>query len=128
MRERHLDWREIVDPVEPFLHAVNERLAQQIQEFDRLLDSAAPSREIPGLLLLDSQRPVRYYRGRWVEPASQSGRFVARRSQMYGAPLWCYAQMHDGNPEKFIDLPLARSRWHGFDEAWHLQMAIDAER
>src|SRR5436190_2276038 len=32
--ERHLDWREIVEPVEPFLHAVNQRLAQQIQAFD----------------------------------------------------------------------------------------------
>lgn len=34
LRERHLDWREIVEPVEPFLHAVNQRLAEQIQEFD----------------------------------------------------------------------------------------------
>lgn len=29
-----MDWREIVEPVEPFLHAVNRRLAEQIQEFD----------------------------------------------------------------------------------------------
>ncbi len=32
--ERHLDWREIIGPVEPFLNAVNQRLADQIQEFD----------------------------------------------------------------------------------------------
>ena len=32
--ERHLDWREIAEPVEPFLHAVNQRLAEQIREFD----------------------------------------------------------------------------------------------
>jgi hypothetical protein len=105
-----------------------EAARKQIHQFDRLLDSAAPSWAIPGLLLLDPQRPVRYYRGRWVEPASQSGRFVARRSQMYGAQLWCYAQVRDGNPEKFIDLPPATSRWRGCDAAWHLQMAIDAER
>lgn len=34
LRERRLDWREIVEPVEPFLHAVNQRLVAQIQEFD----------------------------------------------------------------------------------------------
>jgi octaprenyl-diphosphate synthase len=32
--ERRLDWREIIEPVEPFLQAVNQRLADQIQEFD----------------------------------------------------------------------------------------------
>jgi len=34
LRERRLDWREIVEPVEPFLHAVNQRLGDQIREFD----------------------------------------------------------------------------------------------
>src|SRR5688500_2638840 len=34
LRERRLDWREIIEPVEPFLLAVNQRLADQIQEFD----------------------------------------------------------------------------------------------
>ena len=29
-----MDWREIIEPVEPFLLAVNQRLADQIQEFD----------------------------------------------------------------------------------------------
>jgi octaprenyl-diphosphate synthase len=32
--ERRLDWREIIEPIEPFLDAVNRRLADQIQEFD----------------------------------------------------------------------------------------------
>jgi len=106
----------------------SESASEQIQRLNRLLDSAAPSYDIPGLLLLDSHRPVRYYRGRWVKPASQSGRFVARRDQMYGAQLWCYTQVRDGNPEKLIDFPLPKSRWRGCDEAWYLQMAIDAER
>lgn len=98
------------------------------EKMDRLLDSAKASHEIPGLLLLESGRPVRYYRGRWVEPASQSGRFVARRDQKYGAQLWCYAELDHGYPQKFVDLPIAGNRWRGCDEAWHLQMAIDAER
>lgn len=101
---------------------------KQVQQWDDLLDSATPSRDVPGLLLLDAQRPVRYYRGRWVEPASQSGRFVARRNQMYGAQLWSYTELRNGNPERLVDLPLPKNRWRGCDEAWYLQMAIDAER
>jgi hypothetical protein len=101
---------------------------QHVSRLDRLLDAARPSRDVPGLLLLDPERSVRYYRGRWVEPRSQSGRFVARRSQAYGAHLWCYVQLRNGNPERLIDLPIAGSRWRGCDEAWYLQMAIDAKR
>lgn len=95
---------------------------------DHALDVVAPSREIPGLVLLDPTKPVRYYRGRWIEPRAQTGRFVARRKQAYGADLWCYVQLTDGQPERMIDLPQPSSRWRGCDEAWHLQMAIDAQR
>ena len=105
-----------------------ETCAQHVARLDRLLDAAQPSRDVPGLLLLDPMRSVRYYRGRWVEPRGQSGRFVARRSQAYGADLWCYLEMRDGSPERLIDLPAGESRWRGCDEAWHLQMAIDALR
>jgi hypothetical protein len=105
-----------------------ETPTQHIASFDQLLESAPPSRDIPGLVLLDPQRPVRYYRGRWTEPRSQSGRFVGRRSQAYGANLWCYVELRDGNPIRFIDLPKSGSRWRGCDEAWRLQMAIDATR
>lgn len=105
-----------------------ETPAQHVARLSRLLDAAQPSRDVPGLSLLDSARAVRYYRGRWMEPCAQSGRFVARRRQAYGADLWCYVEMHDGNPERLIDLPLAGSRWRGCDEAWRLQMAIDAQR
>lgn len=95
---------------------------------DRALDDALPSRDIPGLLLLDPTKPVRYYRGRWTEPDTQTGRFMARRQQAYGADLWCYVQLTNGHPERMIDLPQHGSRWRGCDEAWHLQMAIDAQR
>lgn len=105
-----------------------ESAGQHLSRIDRLLDGAQPSRDVPGLILIDSERPVRYYRGRWVEPRSQSGRFVARRSQAYGAQLWCYVQLLDGNPERLIDFPIDGSRWRGCDEAWRLQMAIDAQR
>jgi len=101
---------------------------QHLSRLDRLLSSAEPSRDIPGLQLLETERPVRYYRGRWVEPKTHSGRFVARRHQAYGADLWCYVELRDGHPERLIDLPIANSKWRGCDEGWRLQMAIDAER
>ena len=102
--------------------------SQAVAAGDRALDDVPPSRDIPGLLLLDPTKPVRYYRRRWTEPNAQTGRFVARRQQAYGADLWCYVHLINGHPERMIDLPRRGSRWRGCDEAWHLQMAIDAQR
>jgi len=102
-----------------------ETPARRVSRLNSVLDAAPPSRDVPGLSLLDPQRPIRHYRGRWTEPRAKSGRFVARRSQAYGADLWCYAQLRDGNPERIVDLPVAGSRWRGCDEAWHVQLAID---
>ena len=105
-----------------------ESPAQHLARLDRLLDAAQPSRDVPGLSLLDWERPVRYYPGRWASTGSLSGRFVARREQAYGGDLWCYIEMSDGRPDRLVDLPLADSRWRGCDDAWRLQMAIDANR
>jgi hypothetical protein len=98
---------------------------EHVSRVDALLNAADPATSIPGLLLLDSTRSVWYYRGRWAEPKAQTGRFVARRSQAYGADLWCYVQIRSGVPERFIDLPLTSGRRRGCDEAWRVQMAID---
>jgi len=103
-----------------------EKPSQLIARADTLLDRATPSREIAGLTVIDSARPVRYYRGRWCEPKKLSGNFVGRRSQAYGADLWCYVHILEGRPVKMIDLPLKGSRWRGCDEAWHLQLALDS--
>jgi hypothetical protein len=99
-----------------------------LTHFDGLLDKASPSGAIPGLLLLDSARPVTYYNGRWTEVRRHSGRYLARRPQAYGSPLWCYVQLDNGAPRQLVDLPTAGSNWRGCDEAWRLQMAIDAQR
>jgi hypothetical protein len=99
-----------------------------LAHLDRLLDDARPSMTIPGLIVLEPSRPPQYYRGRWVEPRAQTGRFIGRRSQAYGADLWCYVQAREGRPERFVDLPLPGSAARGCDEAWRIQMAIDAQR
>ena len=105
-----------------------ETATQHLQALDDRLSAAQPSRDVPGLLLLDSAKSVHYYRGRWAQPKAQSGRFVARRSQAYGADLWCYVEMSNGNPLRLLDFPVDASRWRGCDEAWRLQLAVDASR
>ena len=99
-----------------------------LSRLDALLDEAPPSGDVPGLILLEPSRPVRYYRGRWTELHAQSGRFVARRRQAYGADLWCYVQVKHGLAERFVDFPAKGSRLRGCDEAWRAQMAVDARR
>jgi len=99
-----------------------------VARMDASLDRSQPAGTVAGLTLLDPTSPVRYYRGRWVEPRARTGRFVARRPQAYGADLWCYVQVRDGRPERFVDFPSRASRLRGCDEAWFLQMAIDARR
>lgn len=101
---------------------------QMIGRFDELLDSSGPSGEIPDLAVIDPALPVRYYRGRWRGAGTLTGRFVGRRPQAYGADLWCYVDVRAGVPFRLVDLPLRGSRLRGCDEAWQLQMAIDAER
>lgn len=105
-----------------------ETAAAHLSALNALLDTAQPSHDIPGLSLLDPERPVTYYRGRWTDPRSHTGRYVGRRKQSYGADLWCYVQLDNGHPERLVDLPIAGSRWRGCDEAWRLQQAIDASR
>lgn len=80
---------------------------------------------IPDLQLLDPTQPVTYYTGRWTRPKKQTGQFVGRRPQEYGAPIWCFVELDNGEPTKLLDLPLGKSRWRGCDAAWHLQMAMD---
>jgi len=84
--------------------------------------------DVPGLMILDSGEPVRYYRGRWKEPKKMSGRYVARRKQAYGADLWCYVELLDGKAQRLVDFPFGASRHRACDHAWHLQMAIDSSR
>lgn len=101
---------------------------QYMLRFDELLSRTPPAGSIPGLRILDPSKPVRYYRGRWVEPRKQVGHFVARRPQAYGAELWCYVELENGHPTRLLDLPLFDKRGRACDEAWRLQAAIDANR
>lgn len=93
---------------------------------ERRLQAQPPSGSFEGLQILDSSRPVRYYKGRWIAPTSlHHGNFIGRRPQDYGAPTWCFVSLEHGVPVRLLDLPLKKTRWRACDVAWQLQMAID---
>ena len=96
-----------------------------LRRVDRFLERQAPVIAISDLKILDPTLPVTYYLGRWVSPTNQTGLFVARRPQEFGAPMWCLVQLKDGAPIRLLDLPFEKTRWRACDAAWHLQMAID---
>lgn len=101
-----------------------ETAAERKARYDAKLALTKSEGSFDELLILDTSKPVTYYRGRWGSPRHLSGHFIGRREQRYGAPLWSYVALADGTPTNVLDLPTGEGR--GCDEAWHLQMALDA--
>jgi len=100
-----------------------------IRRLSLRLDAAHPSGEIEGLQILDPESSVRYYRGRWrSSEISDTGNFVARRPQEYGADIWCVVRMRDGAPQEMLEFPIDDPLVPARDESWRLQLAIDAQR
>lgn len=99
-----------------------------IDRFEGFLYDQPPAGHISDLRILDRERPVSYYKGRWTSPKSQSGIYIARRPREFGTPIWCLTSMDNGEVTRFLDLPHDNTRWRGCDVAWHLQMAIDSLR
>lgn len=82
---------------------------------------------VDGLELLDPRRPSTFYKGRWRAPAStDSGRYVSRRTQLYGAKLWSLVEIEKGIPQRLLDLDSDDGFHRSCDLAWRLQAAIDA--
>jgi hypothetical protein len=124
---RELGWLELSSA--SWLKAPKPETAAGLRDaMQRRLDELPPSGPIADLMILDPSRDPHHYARRRVAPTDQSGSFVARRPQAYGAPLWGYAALKNGLPTRFLDFPLKGTRWRGCDIAWHLQMAIDAGR
>lgn len=103
-----------------------ETAMDHLARMNHVLDGAEVAGDTPGLRLIDHSKSVLYSPGRWIEPTDQTGRFVSRRPQAYGADLWCYVELSNGHPTKSFDFPLRNHR--GCDEAWRLQAAIDHNR
>ncbi len=109
----------------PPLESAAVHLARWQAKFD-----AAPTLDhaVDALDLLDGVRDPLYYRGRWTTPGTQSGMFVARRPQLYGAPLWSLVILDQGRVRRLIDLYADDDRQRPCDLAWRIQAALDAER
>lgn len=87
--------------------------------------------ETPGgiddLEILDPDRSVRYYTGRWRAPDPRTtGTFLARRPQLYGARLWSIAAFDQGVCGRLLDLYEDEERHRPCDIAWRFQAAVDA--
>ena len=105
------------EPPDDFVSRVHKCLVRQ-----------TPITAVDNLRILDSARPVTYYLDRWIVPASQTGMFIARRPQEFGAPMWCLVSLEGGTPVRLLDFPFEKTQWRACDSAWHLQMAIDHRR
>lgn len=112
---------------EQWLKAPREESPEDlVNQYIARLDAAGGVGEIEGIRVIDPSSDITYYRGRWRAPKeSDSGRFVGRRPQAYGADLWCFTEVLEGRVSKLIDLPITSTTARGADEAWRLQAAID---
>ena len=82
--------------------------------------------QIEGVKLL-KQGFQRYYKDR-VEPLeSQTGYFVARKPQKYGADSWCFIETIRGQLRGLLEFPTTVGGIRGCDEAWYLLAALDYE-
>ncbi|MDQ4215064.1 hypothetical protein [Microbacterium capsulatum] len=100
-----------------------------IEQYRQRLDVAPAAGFVDGLTIIDPAFRPTYYRGRWRAPTvGDSGDYVGRRPQAYGADRWCMVRLSDGAPEKLLDLPLDNVASPARDDAWRLQAAIDAAR
>lgn len=94
---------------------------------DEILRTEVATAPLDGLSVLDPDRPVRFYTGRWRPPAtSDNGVYVARRQQMFGLRPWCIVELECGVPRRLQDLVATDDRERPCDLAWRIQAAFDA--
>jgi hypothetical protein len=106
-----------------------EAPAALIDRYRVRLNVAGETGELDGIQVLDPTASVRYYTGRWRNPGpGDTGDFIARRPQAYGADLWCLIRFVGGAPKRLIELPVNDPVVPGRDEAWRYQAADDAAR
>lgn len=95
-----------------------------IAQLEQVTETAG---RIDDLEILDPERSIRFYTGRWRQPIpSTTGIFVARRPQQYGARLWSIAQFASGACHRLLDVYEDEERQRPCDIAWRLQAAIDS--
>lgn len=105
----------------------NKHYSEVLAKFDAALRQASRSDALEGLQVLNTAIHSSY-RKQWVNPRELTGTFIGRRPRRYGADLWCYVELIDGETQRLVDLPLGRTLERPCDQAWRLQCALDAGR
>lgn len=100
--------------------------SQHVRAYLNVLSQSERPGTVDELLVLNPDAPVRFYPGRWESLRRQTGTFVARRPQAYGAQLWAFVELVEGRLTRLVDFPVYEKKWRACDEAWHLQQAVDA--
>lgn len=114
--------------IDSWLRVPRELSASDLRKsMDTRLRAVNRSGQIGQLRILSPAQPRQRYADRWVLPTAQTGQFVSRRPQAYGADLWGYIELENGEPKRLLDFPLSGSAYRGCDEAWRLQLALDKE-
>lgn len=99
-----------------------------LADYSDRLDVARQAGHVEGLQVIDKTSLSTYYKGRWREPSkTDTGDFVGRRPQAYGADLWCVIRLEAGQPLHLLDLPVLNAVAPARDEAWRVQAAFDAQ-
>lgn len=92
----------------------------------RLANLGVPG-DLPELrLLLPRVETSIPYSARWKLATSETGLFIGRSPQPYGAPLWYLCELDNGAVQRSLLLPLTESTERASDAAWRLQLALDA--
>lgn len=97
-----------------------------LNEVIRRLDESGGQGRLEGLKVIGPANSSRNYAARWTIPDGQSGRFVGRRPQAFGSPLWVFVELELGRPMRFLDLPWRGGKFRGCDHGWRIQSALDA--
>lgn len=66
------------------------------------------------------------YSARWSRSSSESGYYIVRTEQAYGAPNWYFAELANGTVRSSVLLPLPEVAERACDTAWRIQLAMDA--
>ncbi len=111
-----------------WMTAVSKDQAQQFAErYKRRLTSMGVTGELPDLtILLPRSAAAHTYSARWQSAKDETGLFIGRVPQPYGAPLWYFCSLKDGAVLRSLLLPLKESTDRASDAAWRLQLALDA--
>jgi hypothetical protein len=105
-----------------------ESAREHLQAAAKQLRHLGADGELPDLTILaHASGEGKPYSRRWKSPEAESGVYIGRVPQPYGAPLWYFCDLDHGRTMRSMLLPTRESRERASDIAWRLQLALDAE-